>query len=350
MALLVAALAMCLALCAPSAAAAWPGSTDCATEGRSGGAKMRAGANCRVLRFDGSARRYVAWVSPKAKRKMNRGRRVPVVFMLHGSSGTGEQFLNSSGWREKADAKGFVAVFPTGLRYVVDTEGPRHRSTRWSYYLVESGIDETAIPPADDVGFLRRVLCDVMRANRIDRKAAYLSGFSSGGAMCSRAALELTRQFRAFGCNAGPVVDPRRTVRRGAPFRPEMWTYGNRDRNMLAAAQAHDPSLTEVPMDPGAAVANPGVRDLLGRQLVGLRVRPDADVLIRRPSIFDLRFDQPVRQTPVSELHFVLLDDVEHKYPNGCRNNPRGFVMADMLWSFFRTGALGQTASPARCR
>ena len=126
-------------------AGAWPGGVDCATEGGPG-LSVRAGANCRALRFDGSNRRYVAWVSPAAQRAMRRGRRVPMVVMLHGAAGTGEDFLDKSGWREKANREGFVAVFPTGLRYRVDEVDPPRMSTRWAYYLLENGIDETVDP------------------------------------------------------------------------------------------------------------------------------------------------------------------------------------------------------------
>ena len=54
--------------------------------------------------------------------------------MFHGSSGTGEQFLRTSGWREQADREGLIAVFPTGLRYRVLESGRRVRSgttTAW---------------------------------------------------------------------------------------------------------------------------------------------------------------------------------------------------------------------------
>ena len=315
-------------------AAAWPGGTDCVTEGGPRLA-MRAGANCRALQFDGAGRRYVAWVSRTAQRRMRRGRRVPLVVILHGSSGSGEQFLDISGWREKANREGFVAVFPTGMEYLIDDEGPPRRSTRWAYYMVENGIDETVVPPADDVGFLRRVVTDVARVNAVDRRAVYLSGFSSGGAMCMRAALELTRTFRAFGCNAGSVVDPQRAVTPGAPYRRVVLAFGSLDRNHLADAQAHDPALTEIPLDPAAALANPGVREHIRRQLIPLRLRPESDVLVERPSAFDVRFDDPVGRVPSAALHFVVLDEVEHEYPNS-RNNPHGFVMADLLWRFFR--------------
>ena len=59
--------------------------------------------------------------------------------MFHGSSGTGEQFLQGSGWREQADATGLVAVFPTGLRYRVLDNG--RRSTKWNTFDLADEVD-----------------------------------------------------------------------------------------------------------------------------------------------------------------------------------------------------------------
>ncbi len=257
--------------------------------------------------------------------------------MLHGSSGNGEQFLNNSGWRQKANREGFIAAFPTGRTYLVDEGGTRRRSTRWGVYGLEDEIDETVVAPANDVGFLRRLIADVATTNSVARNSVYLSGFSSGGSMCMRAALEMTTLIHGFGCNAGTVGDPRARIRPGNPSRPVMFTYGNLDRNLLPAAQQYDPSLTEVPMNPRDALANRAVRGLVGLQLLTLRLGEEADVLIRRPTIFDVRFDTPISQAQsATNLHFVLLDETEHVYPNGS-NNPNGFVMADILWRFFRS-------------
>ena len=84
------------------------------------GAAYEVGVNCRTVEHDGVERRYVVYVPQRPAE----GDRAPVVLMFHGSSGTGEQFLRTSGWREQADRTGLIAVFPTGLRYrVLDPAG-----------------------------------------------------------------------------------------------------------------------------------------------------------------------------------------------------------------------------------
>src|SRR6185295_7200337 len=55
------------------------------------------GVNCRLMEVDGYTRRYVVWLPLVGVPAGS-----PAVFMLHGASGTREQFLRLSGWREKA--------------------------------------------------------------------------------------------------------------------------------------------------------------------------------------------------------------------------------------------------------
>lgn len=308
----------------------WPLDVNCATTAKSDVDFLR-GANCRQTRIGGSARRYVAWYPRKAQRRVERGRRVGVVVMLHGSSGTGEDFFNNSGWREKASREGFVAVFPTSAEYLLDVG---RTSTRWAAYNLEDEIDEAVTPPVDDVRFLRAMLTDVTRSTSVDPGRIYLSGFSNGGNMCMRAAMEMTRGIAAFGCNAGSVGLGGHTVTAGNPHSPVMFTFGNEDRNLLPAVQAEDPSVTEVPMDPGAAFAYQAVRGLVGLQLNALGLGLDSDVLIRNPEIFDIRFDESLPGVDGSELQFVLLYELGHKYPTPT-NNPNEFSMADLLWTFF---------------
>jgi polyhydroxybutyrate depolymerase len=47
------------------------------------------------------------------------GRRsLPLVLMFHGASGTARTALQTTGWAEKAERDGFIAVFPEGTRPV----------------------------------------------------------------------------------------------------------------------------------------------------------------------------------------------------------------------------------------
>ena len=93
--------------------------------------------NCREFAVgdDRRARRFVATV-PQAL--VGAKEPVPVVFMLHGSSGTGEQYWSISKWRELAVMEGFIAVFPSGLSYLLDKGGTITRSTKWHGYNTAS--------------------------------------------------------------------------------------------------------------------------------------------------------------------------------------------------------------------
>src|SRR6185295_15341306 len=99
------------------------------------------GVNCRLMEVDGYTRRYVVWV-PLAGVPAN----APAVFMLHGGSGTGEQFLRMSGWREKATQEGFIAIFPTAVEhFVLDNQ---RFSTVWNNYGLPFEIDPNRRPAA----------------------------------------------------------------------------------------------------------------------------------------------------------------------------------------------------------
>jgi dienelactone hydrolase len=313
------------------------------------------GVNRRVLLQDGYPRRFVVWVPESAARTMAGGGQVPLVVMLHGSSGSGEQFLRISGWREKAEAEGFVAAFPTGLVYLVtDRPHPRH-NTKWSSYDLVDDIDPDDRPrgyppapapfPADDVAFLRDLARDIQAGLAIDERRTYIAGFSSGGEMCARIAVEASDVFAAAACNAGGLDTVRPTLA-GHPNAPLLLAVGSLDDRVIARMQAVDPTVTEVPLDPAELEASPAistvVRDLLCS--VGLDDTPVARVL-RFPRSTELHWETPLPgNEDGNELVFEVLAGVTHEYPNG-RNNPAGFVMADRAWEFFRRRELASNAS-----
>ncbi len=74
-------------------------------------------------------------------------RKTPVVFAFHGTGGSGENFYQDSGWREKADAEGFMTVFPSALRYHIFDEtlvrgdqvltNVQRFTTKWNFFDLE---------------------------------------------------------------------------------------------------------------------------------------------------------------------------------------------------------------------
>jgi poly(3-hydroxybutyrate) depolymerase len=61
--------------------------------------------------LQGFNRRFIVHVPTTFDAKHKR----PVVIMLHGAGGTGQQAMEQTGWDRKADREDFIAVFPDGL-------------------------------------------------------------------------------------------------------------------------------------------------------------------------------------------------------------------------------------------
>ena len=98
---------------------------------------------------------------------------MPLVVFVHGSSQTGNSFINKRHDRlfDRADAEGWLMVFPTGLE---DDRG----KTTWN-----NNTDPANSDGPDDVGFLLAML-DALEANlQIADGRVFIAGFSAGGVM-----------------------------------------------------------------------------------------------------------------------------------------------------------------------
>jgi polyhydroxybutyrate depolymerase len=321
-AVLIAAIAGCAA---PSAHGQTP--VDCDTAGPVG-QPYRTGVNCRTVQVDGAARRFIVYVP---RHRPVTGPLRPVVLMYHGSSGNGTKFLRISGWREQADEKGLVAIFPTGLRYRVLESG--RRVTKWNDFSLADEIDlgerppgypEDAPMPADDVGFTDSIMGDVGRRLPIDPRRVYASGFSNGGAFAARLSVERSERLAAAAISGGSLHEA------AAPARPvpTYLTAGTLDDRILE--QTGPPPLAELPLNPFALLREPVVASTLQAHLDTLGLDRDRFGVLAAARSTELRW-------PASDpvFRFGLLAGVTHQYPNG-RNNPAGFAVAPEFWEFFR--------------
>ena len=254
----------------------------CVTHGAVGLA-YEVGVNCRVVDVDGHPRRFIVYVPAAAPVT---GPRAPVVFMFHGSTGTGEQFLRISGWREQADATGLVAVFPTGLRYRVLDSG--RLSTKWNDYSLASQVDLSERPPgypadapwpANDVGFVDAMMADLGARLPIDRHRIYASGFSNGAGFTARLAVERSTVLAAAAFSGGALPSAQ------APARPiPMYlTVGTLDDRVLA--QTGPPPLAQLPLDPLALLAEPVIKSTIGAHLATAGLDPRDFGVLGRPRL-----------------------------------------------------------------
>lgn len=307
------------------------------------------GVNCRVLEVDQYTRRYVVWVPAGLSANP------PAVFMLHGGSGTGEEFLKRSGWREKATQEGFPVVFPTAVEhFVLDKQ---HFSTHWNNYNLPREIDPNKRPPgypatspwpADDVEFIRRIIVEDLSDGSdgllVDPKRIYVAGFSSGGGMCARLGVELSDLIAAVACHAGGISEVHETLV-GHRNLSMLYSVGSKDGHALDEINAlltslGLPPVMELPLAPAALNRVPLLSSRIDVLLESLDLE-DTPVSI----VTDPHWTELTAQTPQpgnldgNEFIFGILDEVRHEYPNGT-NNLHGLNSPDRAWLFFTSHAL----------
>jgi len=109
----------------------------------------------------------------------SRGAHPPVVLVLHGSQGSGKAIRAMSffSFDEAAERDGFIAVYPDGYK------------DHWND--CRAGADYAANREnIDDVGFLRALVAELVQRYGADPQRVYAAGYSNGGQMAFRLALE----------------------------------------------------------------------------------------------------------------------------------------------------------------
>jgi polyhydroxybutyrate depolymerase len=92
----------------------------------------------------------------------------PLVVMLHGGFGSGEQAERAYGWDQLADTAKFVVAYPDGIARAWNVHGCCGRPGR-------DGLD--------DVGFITAMVDEIGKSVGIDRSRIYATGISNGGMM-----------------------------------------------------------------------------------------------------------------------------------------------------------------------
>jgi polyhydroxybutyrate depolymerase len=149
--------------------------------------ELSAGIHAGALQADGLTRRYQLYVPRQ------RAANAPLLVLLHGSRMTGEGLRRATGYAfdRLADEHGFVAVYPDGYkrRWNDCRGGGRYPARRMQL---------------DDVGFLLRLVDDLQASAGIDPQRVFFAGYSGGGQLAFRLALERPERvagIAAFSAN-----------------------------------------------------------------------------------------------------------------------------------------------------
>jgi polyhydroxybutyrate depolymerase len=315
----------------------------CATLGGAG-TPYRRGINCRTIEVDGHPRRFIAYVP---RRRPETGSRRPVVFMFHGSSGSGDQFLRVSGWRQQADATGLVAVFPTGARYrILDNN---RISTKWNAFGLRDivslderpdGYPEDAPWPADDVGFVDAMVRDLGGGLPIDSRRIHASGFSNGADFAARLTVARSRVLASAAFSAGSLRAPRPVDR---PV-PTWMTVGALDDRLLGQV-----GLPELPLEPPALLAVPLIAEVVGAHLATLGLDETLNGALALGTHADMRWPAFGTGPNGGIFRFTVLGGLGHSYPH-VRNNDAAFEAAEEFWPFLRANPLPEADDGAAAR
>jgi polyhydroxybutyrate depolymerase len=140
---------------------------------------VQAQDEARSLTFEGQERTYFIHVPPSYDAQTP----VPLLLMLHGRGGSGEDIAELTNFSDLADENNFIVLYPDGL------------DNQWNYVKDVPGYSSMT---HDDTAFLLALLDEVSSEYAIDKKRVYVAGFSNGGFMTQRLACDAPERFAAF--------------------------------------------------------------------------------------------------------------------------------------------------------
>ena len=118
-----------------------------------------------------------------------------IILMLHGYGSDAQAFRLSTKLDEEAIKRGFVVIYVTGLK----NEQDKTSATGWN-----SGIGNST---NDDIGFLKELACYFQKKYNLSRQNTFAAGFSNGGFMMYRLAIEAQDTFAAVASVAGMMPE-----------------------------------------------------------------------------------------------------------------------------------------------
>lgn len=169
---------------------------------------VSAGAQSTVtlnFNFKGTSRNAVVYVPSGISKP-------PVVYFVHGFSGTGSGFANDTKGNKVADREKFIAIYPTALG----------KTPSWS-------MQDTA-----DYPFLEALLDTVDKRYKVDRNRVYCTGFSQGGFIANGVGYKHPEIFAAVAPTSGHIPSFSTSAPLSRPV-PILTTFGTKDASDVAS-------------------------------------------------------------------------------------------------------------------
>tara|TARA_B100000945_G_scaffold313317_1_gene309231 strand:+ start:642 stop:2489 length:1848 start_codon:yes stop_codon:yes gene_type:complete len=142
-----------------------------------------------IFNYDGLEREYLLH-TPN-----NIANNAPLVFVLHGYTGSAQGIMDYSGMNEVADENGFAVCYPQGT------------TDQFNNTFFNVGYQFQNNPTVDDVGFIVSLAEYLQGAYQLSAINTFSTGMSNGGDMSYMLACEASSTFKAVAPVAGAIME-----------------------------------------------------------------------------------------------------------------------------------------------
>jgi polyhydroxybutyrate depolymerase len=296
---------------------------------------VNAGGHDVTIKVGDLDRQYIVHVPPSYDGKNP----APVVIMFHGGGGTGRGVMLESGWAQKADSAGFLAVFPNATP--PDPTRPSHFRSNGQIWNDGSGRFHAGQQNTPDVAFINAMIDDLIERFTVDRQRIYATGFSNGASMTFRVGVELSGRIAAIAPCAGALW-----IKQPKPDRPVSLYYITGAADPLNPFEGGAPKFaTGAASRDMAARPKPPVREHVATwaRLLGCQAEPKPT--LASPGVTTLIY-RGCRDG--AEVRFTVIEDHGHIWPGGRNQLPETLVgkasdkfnATDAIWEFFQSRRL----------
>ena len=156
----------------------------------------------KTLNWGGLERQYLEYVPSNVLSP------APIIFLLHGLGDNMDNMFSATGFRQIADQHGWIIITPQAENANVSIFGGSYNLGPAWHSGVSGSIWGTNIvinQEVDDSGFLMELLDEVSHNYDIDTSMVFFTGFSMGGFMSNRMAMEHGDRITAIASVSGTI-------------------------------------------------------------------------------------------------------------------------------------------------
>lgn len=162
----------------------------------------QSGQTTKTITWGGTDRQYIEYVPANVSNP------APVLFVLHGLGDDMSNMFSSTGFKSIADAHGWIVITPQALDAQISLMGySMSIGTAWNSGVSADLMGSSIVvnDGVDDSGLMMAILDDLISTYNVDQNNVFCTGFSMGGFMSNRMAMEHGDRIKAIASVSGTI-------------------------------------------------------------------------------------------------------------------------------------------------